>query len=189
MASQTALANGSYSLLGIESLLSVTDSTSDEAVAFRGIYDITRKEVLRATSWRFAMRTAELAATLSTPAVGFTTAYQLPTNPECLQVVKTNLDCDEAWAIFGNELHSNRAPKINYVADVGIEEFDSTATSAIMYLIASRLAIPLKGSRTTSEMYYGMYKDILREARQSNAHERGQDDKSGQSLRAARLSY
>jgi len=187
MSSKTQLANASFSLLGIEATLNVDDDQGDEAIAFRGLYDITRLEVLRATSWRFAMRTAELPESTSTAGIGFTKAYQLPTNPKCLQVVKIKLEADESWSRYGEEIHANRAPTIDYVADVGVAEFDATATSALMYLIASRLAIPLKGSSTTGERYFMMYKDTMIEARQSNSQERGRPDNSRLSLTNARF--
>ena len=187
MSSKTQLANASFSLLGIEATLNVEDDQGDEAVAFRGLYDITRLEVLRATSWRFAMRTAALAQSTSTAGIGFTSVYQLPTNPKCLQIVRIKLEGDESWARYGEELHANRAPVIDYVADVGVDSFDEIATSALMYLMASRLSIPLKSSSTTGERYFMMYKDTMIEARQSNSQERGRPDNSRLSLTNARF--
>ncbi len=187
MLSKTQLANGVFALLGIDSVINIEDAQGDDAVAFRNLLDICRRKVLRESSWRFAMRTKKLSQLDSAETgIDFTNAYQLPTNPACIQVIRTNLGIDDAWARYGNELHANCQPTIEYVADVGVDEFDSSAGQCLMLLLASELAVSLKGSRTLGADYYGQYRMCLTEARQSNEHERGRKDRHGKSLRQAR---
>ncbi len=188
MASKTEIANAAFVLLGVPPVTNVNDETGDESVTFNALFDICRLAVLRASPWRFSMKSMQLAESATeSPAYDFGAAYQLPA--DCVHVIGTNLDIDSPWAVYERFLHADFQPTIDYNRDVGVSVFDQLATDALVLLMASRMAIPLKGSRSMKNDYYSEYQQCLNEARQSNAHERGNANTIRNSLRKAHRSY
>lgn len=121
--SSVQIANLALTRIGQKPITSM-DDTNNAAILVSLHYDETRKAVLRAVPWKFALRRAELGALASGPVYGWGYAYQLPT--KALYVVSTSMDEDgnggtgEAWDIEGRAVVTDAAPpiRIQFIEDV-----------------------------------------------------------------------
>ena len=98
MDSDVAVANTALTLLGDESITSLTENTA-RAKTIKRLYAPTLEAKLRGHDWNFARLRASLAAVDATPEFGYDFMYQLPQDPLCLRVLSTNLDERARWEI------------------------------------------------------------------------------------------
>lgn len=157
MSGKTQLANEVFSYLGHEHVTNIDDSQEDQAVAFNGVYDSARREILSAgTAWRFATKVKKLnKKNEESEHPNYTAIYQLPTNPQCLYIVRVvNMHLDSAYEVIGDCVYSSEQPVLEYVSDVSIDKFPPMLFTALAYSIASKLAIALNGKKTTSTEFY-----------------------------------
>lgn len=149
MASRVDIANLALTQLGSASKITSLTDNSAAARALNGVYDITRKALLRRYWWSFALSRSALPALTAAPAWGFAKQYQLPA--DFLRIVQVNdvaavpalndyVDGDtSAWAIEGQLILTDfSAPlKIRYVRDVTDEStFDALFVMALASLLA-----------------------------------------------------
>ncbi len=187
MPSRTEIANKCFVMLGQPTVTNILDSSGGRSEAYRALEDMCRKELLHVAPWRFATHVKELNQLVGSPDSDFGQRYQMPKNPEAIQIITTNLGQDERWAVFGDEVHCDRQITVTYTADVGVDVFSPLAASAMAHLMASNLAMPAKGNRNTAAYFYAKYQDLLDEAAFMNEHHRRQNKRQA-SLHDARRS-
>ena len=92
MASEVDIANSALNMIGASNINSLTeDSVAARIVNQR--YTFVRDAVFRSHPWNSLIRRATLAENSTAPTWGFTKAYNLPTDPFCLRVLRIeNLD-------------------------------------------------------------------------------------------------
>lgn len=77
MASQTAICNQALTKLGAQRIVNLSDD-SKQAKTLSAIYDIKRDAELAAHPWTFAITRAQIPASSTPPAFGWSYAYPLP---------------------------------------------------------------------------------------------------------------
>lgn len=172
--SNVHICNEALALLGATSIISLTAAT-ENSNRCNILFEPTRDSLLRAHRWRFAINRATLAALADPPAYGYDHAYQLPTDPYCLRALETKEERDDGddWAIEGRTLVSNAdSCRLKYIKRVtDPNEFDENFKNALVFMMASKLAVPLTNSRTLREDMRSEAEAAVAEAEEMNAIE------------------
>lgn len=171
MSSAVAICSDALRQLGDDPITSLTDD-STRARLCNAFYEPMRDAVLRAYPWNFAITRQVLAQLVTTPAYGFSFEYQLPTDPYCLRVLNVD-DTGLAFKIEGRKLLTDASSvSIKYIARITDEaQFDVLFIDALSVRLASRLAYPVTGSASLTDVFFAKYKDVLSEARSIDAQE------------------
>lgn len=183
MTSKIAIANRALTKIGEPRVVSLDDSQASQEID--AMWDILRDSELRKNRWGFAITREQVAASVTAPAFGYTTAYPLPA--DCLRVLmlgdilpgydptdyRNGADSSE-WVIEGRSLLTNTTGDLNlrYVRQV---EDTTQWDAAFIETFACRLAIELCERITQSsekrQQAKAEYRDALGEARRAGALE------------------
>lgn len=152
------------SRLSASTITSLTDNTT-AAKLCNTLFDDLADRVMMQGSWTSTITRRALARTTNTPAFGYTYEFQLPVDPKSLKV----LAIDEAvsgntdYKIEGDKLLTDSdAIKIKYIARLtDTEAFDPLLTEAIEVLLASYLALPITGDKSTAQALKSEYFELL----------------------------
>ena len=142
---------------------------SDSARSLNAVYAMIRDSELRAHSWNFAIKRAQLAASVTAPAFGPANAFPLPS--DFLRILLPN-DNALDWIIEDSSILTDySAPlEIRYVARIEDPAlFDSAFTKAFAYRLALQIVKALSDSTSLKESVREDYRDAIREARRNNA--------------------
>jgi hypothetical protein len=155
MASQVQLANYALGLVAEHRILALTDLSEPARLCTLHL-DQTVREVLRAGLFRCARKRAVITPDAVAPAFEWTYAYSLPS--DWLRVVKFNETepqdvVDYLFEIEGKKLLTDESTcNLVYIYDVttqlggaGYNQLDELCTRAVYTLLASKLAVPLRG--------------------------------------------
>lgn len=166
MTGEVEIINLALARLG-ESPVQSLDEGSVPANRAKLLYPSERRAVLRSYNWGFALRNATLARLAEEP-VGFRFAYALPA--DCLRVVRCwekRTQCPVGCDVRGSRLltDTDGTVCIEYVADIDDASlFDAKFSEALMYKLASALAMSVKGSTELMASYENMYQAIATQA-------------------------
>jgi hypothetical protein len=190
VASQADICNLALTKLGSGSRITALTDASVAAGALRAVYDLIRKDMLRAHYWAFSIKRTSLAASATTPTWGFSQAYPLPA--DFLRLVQVNqfylipglLDYNtadaSAWSVEENAdgvnsiLCDYSAPlKIRYIKDVTDEgRFDSLFVTTFADRLALEVCEQITNSNTKKQAITEDYKRSLAQAMRTSAIEK-----------------
>ena len=184
MASNVQIANSALTKIGSSRITSLTDNVK-AAREINAIFELRRDYLLRTHNWSFAMTRANLPALDETPAWGYTTLYQLPT--DCLRVVQVNDTWvvpgladytsgpdSEPYKITGRRIETDiGAPlKLRYIKRVtDPAQFDAAFVEVFASDLADQVCEALTQSNTKREATRAVLRQSLLEAIRSNAIE------------------
>lgn len=184
MASNVEIANSALTKVGSTRITSLTDNVK-AAREINAIFELRRDYLLRTHNWSFAMTRASLPALDETPAWGYTTLYQLPT--DCLRVVQVNDTWvvpgladytsgpdSEPYKITGRRIETDiGAPlKLRYIKRVtDPAQFDAAFVEVFASDLADQVCEALTQSNTKREATRAVLRQSLLEAIRSNAIE------------------
>lgn len=170
-ASSTAICNSA--LIEIGGRL-ITDLSEDsvEANLCNEHYDRCRRALLYEHPWNFAIKRANLAASVTEPEYEYDYQFELPSDYIRLLEVEGN---EEQWAVENNVIVANYTPLyIKYIADIeSTDQFSAIFDEVLALKLAADLAFALKQSVTLKDYAYKKYQDRLRYARSFDAQEGG----------------
>lgn len=174
--SYVAIANLALVGLGADTIMAL-DEDSKPARLINAIYELIRDEVLRAHPWNFAIRWSNLAQLNETPTNGYAYAYQLPTNPLCLKVIRL-YETSKDFRVENGKLYTDYSTAtLKYIAQItDPTEFDSAFITAYAARLAAEIAYALTGSQSVQEAKWKEYALKLQEARSLDSQE-GKPDK------------
>jgi hypothetical protein len=175
MASEVGIANRALQKLGAKRIVSLTED-SKNGRAVNACYEELRDAELRAHTWTFATKRAQLAASATAPLFGKTNSFPLPSD----FLRKLNLDPAQNVNTDDNQIEGRdiitdaTAPlDIRYVFRVeDPNAMDVLFREALASRIAMELAEELTQSNTKKADASDDYKRAVREARRTNAIER-----------------
>jgi hypothetical protein len=194
MASRVDIANLALTKLGSASKITALTDNSPAARAMNGVYDITRKALLRRYHWAFALTRTTLPALADAPAWGFARACALPA--DFLRMVQVNdvvavpalndyTDGDTSpWAIETLTLAGGGTAlailtdfdvplKIRYVRDVTDEgTFDALFVMALAARLAYETCEQITQSNSKKQAAAEDLKQALRDAVMTGAIEK-----------------
>lgn len=171
MATEVSICSNALLLLGEKTITSLSDGTT-RANLCNQFYAETRDDLLRSHPWRFAIARATLAQdALFTKSWEF--AYGFPLPVDCLRVLATSIDGEDAWQKEGSSLVCNsEAVSIKYVKQLtDTAKFDPNFIKLLEYELATKLAKPVTGSIKTAFDIAVIRKQILQDARTMNGME------------------
>ena len=174
MASVVDICNRALQKLGAERIISLTqDSVSARACNLA--YTQVRDAELRAHTWNFAIKRAEIAADATAPVYGYSYAYTLPA--DCLRLLKNDHQenyYSNNWKVEGRKIITDESAPlpIRYVARItDSTEYDALFVEALSSKLAYELCEELTQSNTKKQSAADDYKLAIREARKINAFE------------------
>lgn len=175
---KTDIVNLALVNLGQDIVSSAEEETATARTA-RLMYDVVRRNLLRAHDWVFALRYATLAASTETsPDYNLPYVFALP--PDCLFLKKIIYDGLSHNGFIPYRLMTDTAAnklvacpyaqaRAWYVRDEeNTSVFDSAFVACFALLLAAELAIPLTGDSNLAQLMLSKYQSKLDEARQSN---------------------
>lgn len=166
MTTSVDICNQALSEVGGNRITSIEDGTT-EARQCKVHYQSCLEKALSERFWTFATGKRELAQTATSPEFEHSFAYQLPS--DCI-VVRSAGDKSgkefRNWVREGDQIHCDEAVCfIQYTKRIADpQKFSPMFESALVYLLASRLAIPIAASRTLKKDMYNLYRNELYEA-------------------------
>lgn len=146
--------------LGANRITSITDNTA-EAKHCNTFFDDIADLVMVEGSWATTIKRASLNKTTNTPTFGYTSEFQLPTDPFCLKLL--NVDDVTPGSIEhrveGDKLLTNTSTiKVRYIGRVtNTQSYGPFLTQAIISRLAAELAYPITGQASVYERLYAQY--------------------------------
>ena len=181
MTSAVDIANSALNNIGASTINSLTeDSVAARIVNQR--YVFVRDAVFRSHPWNCLVRRASLAQNSTAPTWGYTYAYNLPTDPYCLRVLRLEkLDLD--YKVEGRTIVSDeQTMKIKFIARVtDPNEYDTLLVDSIAARLAADICYGITNSNALVANMVALYESKLKEARFVDATE-GQPGVEGADL-------
>ena len=171
MASQVQIVNLSLVMISEETITAMSEDIKAARIA-TVVWDIARRETLRAHPWNFAVSRADLAQLSTAPAFEYTYQYQLPT--DCLRAINL-YDTSSKWEVEGRKLLCDDGTVyLRYIADVtDTAQFDALFSGALARRLAAYLAFNLSNNRTLAAEMDKAFKEAVSLARLADAQESG----------------
>jgi hypothetical protein len=170
MASVVGICNRALQKLGAARITSLTED-SRNARSCNNAYEAVRDAELRAHTWTFAIKRAQLAADSDAPLFDFDNQYSFPS--DCLRILPPN-DTFLDWQMEGRKiLTDDAAPlEVRYVARITDPNlFDAEFVEAVAAKLAEEICEEITQSNTKKEVAKRDYKDAISRARKTNAFE------------------
>lgn len=170
MATQLSIINAALLMVGAEQISALTDSSREARVA-SSIYDTTIEDVLTRHPWTFSLGQIQLAQLTATPLFGYDHAYQLPTSPKALRIMRTK-EYHNDYRIFEDKLYSNRdTVEIIYQFDPGEQNYPGYFARLLEMELAKLFAFALMQDETQGATFQALANEQMRRARFINSQD------------------
>ena len=164
------VANKALSYLGEDTILSFNDD-SEQARVIKTHYDLCRNTLLQGHNWNFATVRASLTAVSGHTDPVYPYAYEIPAN--CLKIIRTD-SCEKNWRRFRDKIYSlDSTFPCEYIASDSEDYFSPLFESALVFYIASVIALTVSGDRATQQDAFKLYGQSLLGAISANDLEQG----------------
>ena len=192
--SEVAICNRGLDLIGAAPITALTDPGKVAGLCNRN-YGVIRDQVLRSYPWNSVMRRAQLAAEVPAPAFGFANQFALPEGPDpayCLRVyqIEGELEFDLRYKIEGRKILCDEVGPLNviYIARItDTRQYDALLDEAIAAQLAVYLCTNLTESGSRTQVMQEYMREIMRQARMTDAQEGKPDPFVSRTWREARL--
>ena len=177
MADPTSICNEALGELGASFIQGFTDGTSVSTLCGT-MYPQARDATLEMHPWDFAQRRVMLNPSANVPAFGWKYQYILPTDPYCLKVHETDRGAWVPWDVEVDQegrrvlLSDQKTLGILYTARIeDLNVWSPLALQVLVKLLASKLAKPITGQNSTTEMKYKEALTLLPQAKASDGQQ------------------
>jgi hypothetical protein len=170
MASKTGICNSALAKIGAKRISSTTDENA-RARACNEAYDRILEATLRAHSWNFAIKRAQLAADVTGPLFDYTNSFTLPS--DFIRLLPEN-DYGLDWIVEGKKIITNDGAPLNirYIYLVmDPNEMDALFREVLACNIAAEICWRLMQSNSKLQLVREERQRLLAEARRTNAIE------------------
>jgi hypothetical protein len=131
------------------------------SVASANLFNPTYISLLQSYDWNFTRKQAQLNRLAEKPLMGYSYKFALPT--DCLRIISVTAT---DYELIENTVYANQAEiYCDYVASIDVTKAPIYFTSALEYLLASKLAIPVTGDLNKADIYKRMTDEALKKAR------------------------
>lgn len=171
--SQVSIANRALQRLGAKAIESLTQDTPNARTISRA-FEHRRRAMIRRYRWSFAIRRASVAADVANTAWGGLKRYPLPNDFLRLLRDKDHPDLRHDWKIEGGFIVTADASPLQfrYVADIeNPVQFDASFVEAFALDLAAACAKEVTGSEGDVQSIRQELRDVLNEAKNTNAIE------------------
>lgn len=142
-----------------ESTISSFDDGTEVASTCGTIYPDYVKSLISAYNWSFARQKVQLAKLTTAPVLDYDYAYQLPS--DMLRLIAVFDDNQSPannvldYRVHQDELHTQEdGVWIEYIKDVGEEEWPSHFVEFVATALAAELAMPITNQLNLQQLYY-----------------------------------
>jgi hypothetical protein len=180
---KTSISNDALTELGRAMIVSLDEDSEPARIINQTFDGLLDREVGR-HAWSFARSRSELAPLSAAPAFGWNYQFQLPA--DCLRVLdEIN---EEPYRREGNRLLSDsNVLQIRYIRRVtDLNELTPSFVTAFVFRLASKLAVPLVGSRELRDQMFKEYRLAVMEAESVDAMQNPADEQDDGSWLEAR---
>jgi hypothetical protein len=151
-------------MVGAETISTLEDASREARVA-SVIYSTTIEDILSRHPWNFALSQVSLARLAAEPLFGFEYAYQLPTDPKMLRLVRKN-DPKNDYRIFEDKLYSDdNKVEIIYLFNPGEQNFPAYFVRALVLELCTLFAFSLMQDDTQGQIFTQLADTQMRRAR------------------------
>lgn len=170
MASKVSICNQALTRIGVDTITSLTE-TSEQARLCNVIFDQSLDYLVQLFPWSFALTRAALAESSTEPLYEWNHAFQLPTDPYCLRVIA--VEDDVAYRKEGRYIYTdNESLSIKYIKRItDINELSPAFIEAMVFYVASQLALPLTQNATMANAMELKYQGAVAKARLVDSQE------------------
>jgi hypothetical protein len=179
MPSDISVVNDALIKLGEKRIESFDDNVKAARIAKDTFADI-RDKVTEAHPWNFALRRAALAANATAPTWEYTTAYNLPAEPNyCLRVLKVENPLHQDWKVEGRTIITDMGAPLNilYIQRVeAIGNWSFGGLEALSARCALEWAEAITKSAEIKQQMAQLYAAKLQEARSTDGQEGTPDE-------------
>lgn len=173
--SAISICNRALSKIGDDYFIASFNENSKAARACASLYDDTKKQLLRAHPWRFALKRFSIPALTEKPVFGYDKMYQMPN--ECLRVWRP-LPINVDYVVEGMNILVNGVEgtfRFQGIVDVKETYFDAMFVEALALKLASELSVPIANSAVLRDSFSAEFRDYIKDARTTNSFEAVQD--------------
>lgn len=168
------ICNRAMGFLGVGNNITTFDTNTKEARLCERYYDPTRRAVLRAHPWNFAIKRVTLAQDATAPNHEYTYRHALPA--DYLKVIRTAdeaLGYDDSYRLEGGFLVSDEGTvKVEYIADIeDTTLFDPLFEDVLAQRMAAEMSVAFTDNSALTERLWKIYQDKLMEARSVESQE------------------
>lgn len=142
MATQLSICNNALYLVGADEMNTLEDETREARVC-NAIYPETKDALISRYPWNFSLAQVQLARLSATPLFDYTYAYQLPTSPKCLRVLRKNARNNDYRTFEDMLFTDDDAVEIIYQFSPAETTFPAYVTRCLEYEMAKILALAL----------------------------------------------
>lgn len=171
MSSKIEIVNISMTLIGEDTIVSLTGDLGERERKVNALFDITRDEVLSAFPWGFAKKQQALALNSIAPVFTDEFAYAYAVPSDCLRILSAQ--GQTTFKRVGDKVFSNESPLlVEYIRRItDTAKWDGVFINAFSAKLAMKLAYSLTDSTSLTEMLRGYYRDAIQEARAVSSQE------------------
>ena len=185
MATNVEIANIAMTLLGEDTIISLTSDLGEKERKVNAIYNTTRDSVLRDYPWNFATTQTTLGLLSTAPRYDYDYAYQLPSDFIRMVGIEGNVE----FKIVGDKLYTNSDNgNITYIKrETDPAKFDSLFVKAFAAKLAFELSYSLTNSNTLQGTMAAYYKELIIDAKRVDSQDETPDSLFNDELTDARL--
>lgn len=168
------------------------ENATSTSILVRMKYPLVQRAILMEADWNCARVTQKLSRLATeSPSKGYAYVYQLPTDPECLQVHQISIDDGETFIDLNAYYNWNAGPKeaifdidgdtllcnslnvwVKYTGLVDVAKFDPFLASAFSAQLAAELAYAIPASASLGQYLESVANKKLKKAKSRNALDR-----------------
>lgn len=167
MTDKITICNAALGQIGADSIISFDDNVQN-ARRCAGLYEQTRKALLREHPWSCAIKRAQLAPIVDKPVWGWSNAFPLPR--DFVRMIGTDVD---NFAIENRHVLANtNVLNIKYVYDNDNEQtWDDLLVEAMTHKLVMKLCKPVTGGSAEADIARQELRELMKKARAINGQE------------------
>ena len=186
------IVNDALATLGEQPVVNLDkQNATSTSILVRMKYPLIQRTLLMEADWNCARITQKLSRLAVTPKGGYEYMFQLPTDPECLQVQQISIDGGNTYIDLNAYYNSNAGPKeaifdlegnkllcnspevwIKYTGLVDASRFDPFLAAAFSAKLAAELAYAIPASAALGQYLEQVANKKLKKAKCRNALDR-----------------
>lgn len=176
--SKTDICNQALARVGGKTIMDIDDDEAKNARVCKNVFEAVVREVGRQADWNCLKARSELGQLSTAPAFGWDYQYQLPSDflrLTHLNGIEYHGQVQDEYEIEGTVLLTDaESAKVQYIKySEDTPKWDALFTNAVVVLLASRIAVPLRQDENMAQALLTEYERIaLPQARKTDANER-----------------
>ena len=169
---ETDVANAALSLISDATISTLDDATAPARLC-KLFLPLCRKRVLREGQFNFAVTRSDLPKTATSPKHKWSYEFSLP--GDYLRALLINEDPKIEFEVTSRVLRTDEETvELKYVFDEpDYSKWDDIAISALYYLLAARLALPITRDKDVATLMLAQYNNEIEDAMEIDSQESG----------------